>query len=228
MYTLIQLTESDKRFIFALLAVIIIILVIFSFIGSLIVRAMKREGEDIDTMTYDVVKTHVITTEKAYKKYAHRKNRIAFYKESRIPILIMIVASLALVIYLAITNNWDYSLFDHNKTGIGTLFFIWDFSDCTTKFFGMTIINKWPVNFINKPHFEYEAIPSYIFIPMFTIGLLWYLHTIQRLIARILQIRKRGHDVFKKSLDGVNQPSEVMDQLAQAAGAVSSKTNPGQ
>ena len=211
---LVQLSENDKRVIIALLLIFVLIFVLIGFIGSIIVRVMKYQGRQIDTLCHDVVVTRVITNVKAFKKYARKKNWKTFYKESWIPLIILVVAFLSLLLTMMIKQDFKYNLFDHHKTGFTTILFLWDFSDCFQKFFGITLLAKWPTTLINKPHFEVEAIGSYIFVPTFLVGAIWYLITVQRLIARTIRIFKLADSVFTKSLETYNQ-AEAQMRMAQ-------------
>ena len=175
---------------------------------------MKYQGKKIDTLCHDVVVTRVITNKKDFKRYARKKNWKTFYKEAWIPLLILIIAGLTLFLTMLIKKDWHYNLFDHHKTGITTLFFLWDFSGCYQKFFGITLLAKWPETLINKPHFEVDAIGSYIFVPSFLTGAIWYLIVVQRLIARTLRIGKLCDSVFSKSLENYNQ-NEAQMRMAQ-------------
>ena len=212
MITLLQLTENDKRVILAVLLLVVLVFVLIGFIGSIIVRVMKWQGKQIDTLCHDVVVTRVITTEKAFKKYARRKNWKTFYKESWLPLVILLVAFLVLLITMMIKKDFTYNIFDYKKTGFPTIFFLWDFSDCFQSFFGVKLLAKWPTEFINKPHFEVDAIPSYIFAPLFLVGSIWYLITVQRLIARTIRIRRLVDTVYSKSLENYNQAEAQMRQ----------------
>ena len=59
---LIQLTENDKRIIFALCIVIILLFVVIGLLGSLVVRTMKWQGKKCDTLVSDVVTNKIVTT----------------------------------------------------------------------------------------------------------------------------------------------------------------------
>ena len=86
---LIKLTENDKRIIFVLLAVVIILLVLIAYIGFLVTKVMKWQGKKINNYVTDAVVTGVITDEKQFIRYAKRKNSLVFYHQGRIPALIL-------------------------------------------------------------------------------------------------------------------------------------------
>ena len=222
---LAQLTEYDKRVIISLLSVIFIVFVLIGFIGSLVVRVMKYQGKKLDTLCNDVVVTRVINDEKSFKKYARRKNWNTFLKESWIPLIIFSVSWLVLLITCLVRHNFNYNVFDHETTGFLTLFYLWNFDGCYSEFFGLTLISKWPTELINSPHFSAEALGSYIFVPLFLVGSIWYLIVVQRLMARTLRIQKLAHSIFTKSLENYNVGEEQRRDISNLASKVNAQNN---
>lgn len=208
MRTLIQLSEGDKRVLLAVFLLVFLVFVLIGFIGSIIVRIIKWEGKKLDNLCTDVMYTRVINDKKSFVKYARRKNFQTFFKEAWIPLIIFAGAWLTLLLTCVFRNDFSYNIFDHHKTGFTTLFFLWDFSDCYGNFFGLTILNRWPTTLINQPHFEVDAIGSYIFVPAFLTGSIWYLIAVQRFFARTLRIKDLSNSIFKKSLDNFNLAEE--------------------
>lgn len=207
---LIKLTESDKRIIFVLLAVFILLLVLIAYIGYLVTIVMKWQGKKINNYVTDPVVNGVIDNEKDFKRYAKKKNLLVFYHQARIPALIVLVGVIFFIIASSIIgykNPFD------QYTGFATLFFIWDFSTIITKpESGVGILLNWPT-LINTPHFEQEAWVSYVFIPIVFIGGIWYLLTVQAFIARFLQINKLAQKIFNERIEnfvyqGQNNPPQ--------------------
>lgn len=209
--SLIKLTENDKRLIFALLISIILIFVLIGVIGHLIHRLMKWQGKKMDSIVHDVVVSKVIKDKHHLKQYGTKRNWRLFYKQARIGLLIVAISFLALLITCWIRKDFNYNIFDHEKTGFNTLFFLWDFNDpeSYTKVFGITVLAKWPPLY-NTPHFEVDAIGSYIFVPLFVLGVLWYLIATQSLIARQSRLKKLCSTVFEKTLENYNQNTNVI------------------
>lgn len=202
--TLIQLTENDKRIIIVLLLVLILIFVIAGYIGLLITRIMKWQGKRMDNMMHDIVITRVVTDSKQFKKVARKKNWRYFYKTAWIPLFIVLFAVGLYIIALAV-NGWNYDLFDYQKTGFSTLFFVYDFNDPNiyTNVFGLTILASWPP-LVNTPHFEVEALFSYFIIPIFLTGAIWYLIDLQCLISRTIRIHQLADSIYSKNLGDYN------------------------
>ena len=80
---LIKLTENDKRIIFVLLAVLILILVLIAYIGYLVTIVMKWQGKKINNYVTDVVVNGVITNEKDFNMVELWDNRAVGVIENR-------------------------------------------------------------------------------------------------------------------------------------------------
>ena len=218
MLVLFKLSENDKRVLVALLLLLALVFVLIGFIGSIIVRVMKWQGKKIDTMCRDAVVTRVIKDPKHFKRYATKKNNRAFFKESKIPLIILVFAGLTYLISCIILKQWPYNLFDYGAdnqggTGFTTLFYIWDFSDCYSQFFGLTLLSKWPTKTFNVPHFSVQALGSYIFVVTFLVGLVWYLLTIQSFIARLIRIIRLSDSIYSKSLENYNMADAELEEI---------------
>ena len=207
MTLLVKLSETEKRVIFALIILVVLVFVLIALIGSLIVKAMKYQGKKMDTLVSDVVTTRVITTRKQFLPYARKKNRQLYFKQSIIPIIIMFVAATILIVYDIINKNFAYNPFN-TTNGFGTLIYTFDFKDPAIykEFFGVKIIADWPT-VVNHPHFVWEAWAGYLFVPLAIVGGIWYLVVTQAFIARMWRMRKLSRQVFEKPLDNFNQNS---------------------
>ncbi len=201
---LVKLTENDKRIIIAILLVLILLIVLVGYIGLLITRVMRWQGKKMDEMMHDVVVTKVVDNKRHFLKVARKKNWRRFFKKALVPLLFLI-AAFALLFVVESVNNWSYNIFDNEKQGFTTLLFTWNFNDESiySNFFGIRIISNWPP-LANTPHFEWEAIYSYIFAPLFLIGAIWYLIQLQCLISRTIRMYKLSDSIYKKSLDTFN------------------------
>ena len=207
MTLLVKLSETEKRVIFALIILVVLVFVLVALIGSLIVKTMKYQGKKMDTLVSDVVTTRVITTRKKFLPYARKKNRQLYFKQSIVPIIIMFVAATILIVYDIVNKNFAYNPFN-TTNGFGTLIYTFDFKDPAIykEFFGVKIIADWPT-VINHPHFVWEAWPGYLFVPLAIVGGIWYLVVTQAFIARMWRMRKLSRQVFEKPLDNFNQNS---------------------
>lgn len=218
--TFIQLTENDKRVIIAVLLAVIIIFVLIGVIGMGIQRLMRWQGKRMDTLVHDAVKTRVVDNKKHLKRYGRKKNWNLFFKQSWLPLVLIMLAFLALLITCLIRENFNYNIFDHKKTGFPTILFLWDFQDpeSYTVVFGVTVLAKWPP-LLNSPHFEIEALGSYIFAPLFLVGTIWYLTAVLAYISRSIRLFHLCTSIFEKTLEGYNQNDDI---------SITTPTNPEQ
>ena len=203
---LIQLTENDKRIIFALCIAIILLFVIIGLLGSLVIRTMKWQGKKCDTLVSDVVTNHIVKTPHQLRVYARKKNRRWFLRQAWIPVVLIIIAALIIVIRDAVLKDWAYNPFNIND-GFGTLLFVWKLSyndpEAYTVIFGVKILVKFIL--INEPHFVIEGLCSYFAVPLAIVGGVWYLVAAQAYLARTIRAIKLSKSVFEKSLEGFNQ-----------------------
>ena len=206
MLFLISLSENDKRLIFALLIVLILVFVLIGYIGFLITKLMKWQGKKLDTLVADPVVTRVITTKRHFIRYARKKNWRLFFKQSAIAIVILIIGATTLILRDAIMKDFSYNVFDYEKTGFNTILFLWDFSDCIKRD-GISLVLNWPV-LINTPHFSVDAIVSYVFMSSMIVGGIWYLIALQSLISRTIRMYVLSTKAFEKTLEGFNQNAQ--------------------
>ena len=212
MLFLVSLSENDKRLILALFLVLILVFVLIGYIGFLITRLMKWQGKKLDTLVADPVVTRVITDKKHFIRYARKKNWRLFLKQSYIAILILLTGSLVLIIRDAICRDFAYNVFEYHKTGFGTILFLWDFSVCFKRE-GASVLVSWP-KLINQPHFEVNAIVSYIFVTCLIVGGVWYLIALQSLISRTIRMYQLSSSAFEKTLEGFNQNTQYAAYFA--------------
>jgi len=208
-----RISEDGRRVLIALLFVFIFLFIIIGSIGILIKKVMQKQAKGADEMLYNVVKAKVITNRKSLVKFGIKKNYMRFYKEARIPFLIMLCASLVLIIYCITMNNWHVNVFDNQTEGIFTLFHTFDWKNTpTTKVFGITVISNWPP-LLTKPHWSWKAWGSYIFVPGMLVGGIWFLITVQAYIARSYRIFKASKKVFSHSLDDLKPEDKPVEDI---------------
>lgn len=199
--TLISLSENDKRMIFALLLIILLILALLGYICYLLVKLMKWQGKKMDSLIHDVVVTGVIKDRKHLIDYGRKKNFALFFKQSYIPLLIVIFGLIIWIIKCSLIGNFSYNPFN-TYDGFGTIFWTWKLSGDYTE---GTIIRFAKLVVDNTPHMVAEAWAGYIACPCFLAGGLWYFLTVTSLVGRTIKLEKRSREVFEKSLDGFNQ-----------------------
>ena len=201
-----SISENDKRLIFALLLVVILIFVLIGYIGFIVTRVMKWQSKKMDTLVSDVVVTRVITKKIPLLNYGRKKNWRLFFKQSYIGIIILVIGTLVLLIRDAVCKDFAYNVFDYNVTGFNTALFLWNFDGVFQKQ-GAALLLNWPV-LINRPHLSKDAWASYIFMSCMIVGGIWYLLAIQSLISRTIRLYYLSTTVFEKSLEGYNQNTQ--------------------
>lgn len=217
MSVLIALTETDKRVLFALLLIIILLFVLCGYLGMLVRRIMKSQGKKLDYYIADPVTTRVIKDQKHFVKYARKKNAYLFYRKAKWPMLVLIISVLALVIN-NIWLGWNYNPFADVNKGFASLMFLWDFNDpsCWIRFFETNIylLIKWPAKF-HDPTFHIESLGVYLFVIGVFVGGFWYLHQVTAFIARKLRIGHLKRVIYGKDLDGYAEMLRITQQQNQ-------------
>ena len=197
MISLIKLSENDKRLIIVLLLVFILLFVIVGYISLLVKKIMNAQGSKADAMLKNVVDAKLFDSEKKFIKFGIRKNIRVFFKEARIPFIIIAAGFLFLLLYCLFSGNWHPGIFTR-ETGFLSLFpkLKWK----TGEFFGMQLINSWPEVEI-AAQIKAECWMSYIFVPVEAVGMVWFLIYTQAYIARSLRIYKIARGIYRKKLD---------------------------
>lgn len=205
MVSLIKLTENDKRLIIVLLLVIILLFVIAGYVGLLVRKIMNAQASKADDMLHDVVEAGVITNERKLLTFGIRKNWREFFKRAWIPFLIMLSVSTIFLFYCIFSTNWSYNIWDYEKQGFNTLFYVHDWSSfyqANVEGFSIT----WP-KLVSSPHLSGEAWVSYLFVPGMIVGGTWFMFEVQGYIARAFRIYKLSKKAFRKTMDNVTPSS---------------------
>ena len=209
----LHMSEDSKRLIIALLFALIVIFIIVGCIGLIVKKVMKKQGEGADNMMYDVIRAGIFNKKSDLIKFGFKKNNIVFFKQAWKPFIVMLSASLILVLYCLIMNNWDVNIFDNNTEGIGTLFHVFDWQHVErTKVFGYEIISDWPP-ILTKPHWSWYAWGSYLFVPAMAVGLLWFMFCVQAFIARSFRIFKVAKKVFSRTIDDLPPQEKPIEPI---------------
>ena len=204
------LSDTDKRV--AIIAVVIAIVAFFlvAAIGIAVRRMMIHQSKRADSMMYDVVKTHVVTTTSEFRRLGRKKNARAFYRDSLLPFGI---ALLGVVIYLIAnlaTGKWGENIF----ANFGELFihYDWHAEGVWTKVFGMTLLASWPP-VSHQPTFVLPHLPDYIECVLFIVAMALYLYACFGYISRFFLLKSRSRSVFEKSLAGYNANEDIKVDL---------------
>ena len=206
---LITLSDNDKRLIFSLLLILVVVIVLIGLLGYILFRVMKWQSKKMDSLVHDVVITKVITDKKSFIRYGRYKNWALYFKQTYIPLLIIIFAFVILIVHNSITGNWNYNPFS-TYNGFGTIFFTWknsgQYTDGSLIKFAKLVVD-------NKPHLINIAWAGYIFGPSILVGGTWYFIVASCLLSRTILLYKRSHDIFEKSLEGYRQDEAIKSEL---------------
>lgn len=207
--TLLTLSDGDKRIIFSLLLILIVAIVFIGLLGYILFRLMKWQSKKMDSLVHDVVVTKVIDNKKAFIKYGRYKNWALFFKQSYIPIIIILFSFAILIIHNSIYGNWAYNPFS-TYDGFGTIFFTWKHSG---KYTDGALIRFAKLVVDNRPHLVASAWAGYIFGPCILAGGLWYIIVVSCFLSRTILLYKRSGEIFEKSLDGYHQDEANQQNL---------------
>ena len=204
------LSDTDKRV--AIIAVVIAIVAFFliAAIGIAVRRMMIHQSKRADSMMYDVVKTHVVTTTSEFRRLGRKKNARAFYRDSLLPFGIALLGVLIYLIANLATGKWGENIF----ANFGELFIQYDWHDegVWTKVFGMTLLASWPP-VSHQPTFVLSHLPDYIECVLFIVAMALYLYACFGYISRFFLLNFRSRSVFEKSLAGYNANEDIKVDL---------------
>ena len=208
-----KLSEDSKRLLIALLFALIVFFVIVGCIGLIVKKIMKKQAEGADNMLYDVIRAGIFNRKNDLIKFGIKKNHLVFFRQAWKPFMVMVIASVILILYCLIMNNWDVDIFDYKTEGIGTLFHVFDWANVPkTKIFGITLISDWPP-LLSTPHWSWDAWGAYIFIPSILVGLIWFMFCVQAYIARTFRIFKVAKKVFDRTIDDLPPQEKPIEPI---------------
>lgn len=197
-------STNKKRVLYVIFILLILVLILLSFIGSLLVRLTKHRGKELENAVFDPTVLGVIKDQKQFTRYAHKKNIRMFYKESLIPLGIILGGFLVYIIFMAVTENWSYNPWSLEE-GFGSLFFTFDFSEVIQFNVNGTVgmLLSWP-NVPHTPVFKIENWCGYVSCIAWLVGGLWYLWAVHGFMSRFIRLLQLRSTIYEKSLEGFN------------------------
>lgn len=205
----IQLSDTDKKALIILLVILVIALLVIGLLGMAIRATMIHQAKRADSMMHDVAISHVIDNPRAFRKFGFKKNNRALYRDSLIPFLIALVATITWIIYNIATSDWSKNVF----ADCNDLFFSYDWTGTKedpvfVKVFGLTLLSRWP-DVTHYPEFKIEHLCSYIVAFLYVCSALYMAYVCQAYISRAFMINRRSHEIFHKSLEGFNANEDI-------------------
>lgn len=198
-------SENTKRVVYTILLVLIIALAILSLIGAIIIKVTNYQGNLLDREISDPIKKcRIVREEKHFMKYATKKNKLLFFKQSWIPLLIIAAGVGTLLLYIIVGDHWGYNPWSM-ENGFGSLLITWDFSTIVKVNPGGAagVLVNWP-EVSHVPTFDIKNWCGYISCTCWLVGGLWYLYAVQGLMGRTLRILHLKKKMFEKSLEDFN------------------------
>ena len=210
-------SENTKRVLYTIFLIFIIALALLSLIGATIMRVMNYQGRLLDREISDPIKKcRLVRDQKHFMDYATKKNKLMFFKEASIPMLIMIAGVVLLIIYYAVTDNWSYNPWSM-ENGFGSLLITWDFSTIFTlnPNGAAGLLVNWP-EISHAPSFDIHNWCGYLTCTAWLVGGIWYLYCVQGMVARMFRILRLKKTIYEKSLENFNiDDEESLDNFKQ-------------
>ena len=181
----IQVSQKDKKIFFINLLSLFMIIILIGFINRSINKMMNKEKQFFKEKLANYFTYRFIKNKKELKKIAFKLNNITLYKESILPLLILIIPSLFLITYCYISNqNISYIFNIYNKL-------IARFSFSYTNYGIFTLPNT-PTyqqgSFVLYQSFD--AILAYLFLLSFIIFIILYSKVVLKYIARLKYLKE--------------------------------------
>ena len=208
--------ENAKRVLYTIFLILIIALALLSLIGSTILKITHYQGKLLDREISDPIKKcKLIQDQKHFMKYATKKNRIIFFKESLIPVSIILGGVAILIIYYLVTDNWTYNPWSM-ENGFGSLLLTWDFSTVfqLNPNGAAGLLVNWP-QISHVPSFSIHNWCGYITVICWLVGGLWYLYCVQGFVGRTFRIIRLKKTIYEKSLENFNIDDDSLENFKQ-------------
>lgn len=191
----VSLSESDKRSLILLLIIFAIFFILLGLIGVLVYKTMKWQGKKAESYMYNAVMGRVVKDEKHFRRLAFKKNWRLFYQQTFIPFCILLLATIVWLIFSIVNESWNENIY----ADFGDLFFVFDWSNATTKVFGLTLLADWP-ELVRGPAPVIEHLCAYIDVPIAVIGIVSYLVAGQATLSRFVNAYFTSKSVFSTTL----------------------------
>lgn len=194
-----SMNENDRRALITVIVIAVVLFLLLGFIGMGIRKTMQIQGNKMETMMHDVVKTGIVSSPRQFKAFARKKNRRLLYRETLRPFGVGLLGLAAWTISNIITGDWGLNFF---YVFFDELFvhFTWP----TTQFFGLTIVSNWPQAIEGTPNFQLNHLGAYISAALFLIAIAWFAFVCQAFLSRTIRMYNLSRTIYEKRLEGYN------------------------
>ena len=201
---LIQLSESDKRVLIAMLLVLIVLVILFGYLVKLIKYLLNKKCDYVSTSMYDLLSANVILDAKHFRKVSWEKNRRKFYFEARLPFFFILLSWFIIFLYMCVVG-FDISFIGkYNKD----LIIVLDWSDSFILLLDfIPALASWP-KVTKVPQFHLDQVDAwltYIFDVVILYGSINFIMCSVVLLARNIKTISSAHDYFKKDIKELKQ-----------------------
>ena len=197
---LIKLTERDKRIVVALLIVFIVAFVLIAYIGNGIRALMRRYSKGIDSYMHKLCSAELVTNPRQFFAQVFKKETKRLYFSTRWVLRIFMVSFVLFYIYAASVQG-DGPMFAFVGERLNDLKIIFEVPK--GEFFG---ISNFPIDWPRiargpQPQFTLEGISTYLMFIVTVATIFGITTSTMKFIARLNRAKKKGAEVFTKSLD---------------------------
>jgi hypothetical protein len=199
------ITSQRMQLIYLIIIAIFLIVALIGGIGWLFERLISKYGDQVNTDTWKIVQTRVVSTPKQFKRIAFKKSHRRAFIDFFWVTFVFGVDALILFGYMRLADDPTLinDLFDYSTRGFNTIFPIFDWANIPmSDFFGIQIISNFPT-LLNVPRFVPEAIVSYIIFLISVLGIFLTIRATLSLYGRTLRIMNKANTLFTKNLDEV-------------------------
>ena len=112
-YLLDDASKTDKTALTILIVIAVVLLILFAFIGWLIRKTMIYQGERSKQMMFYSTFAGEHKNSREYIKYGEKLSRRCFFKQSLLPIGIILASILIWLISRWILGNWNENIFNN-------------------------------------------------------------------------------------------------------------------
>lgn len=193
----IILSDTEKKVLVIIFLVFLLIILLLGLLNKLHKKLMLKRGFEIDKYINGYYKFGFVKTEKEFRDIANKKNNLLLLKQLSLPIIILAIAFLFIGVYTSITKqNLSYIFPIYNDMLI-------KFECEWTTVLGLSLPSEFP-HISNDSlifHNDINGIFAYIFLILFSIGIIWYFISILKYIAREKRISQKMKSIFTIKLD---------------------------
>lgn len=200
----ISLSQRDKKILVIVFFIFLLLILLIGLIRKLLIKKFRKEGAKIDSHVAGYIHYGFVTDSRGFRKLAYEKNRILLFRQSLLPVLLLVICFMSLIVFCAVSGeDWRY-IFDVYGDMIVKL------EAPTTEVFGLTVWSEFPhiVEGSIAFHSDAAGFVAYLFLVLFLIAVWLYLSAVFKKMARGKRIREKSEAIYKPNLDLTVAPDQ--------------------